>query len=192
VSWNLVCLDNVAPSPWRNGGGVTRELVAHPKGENWIWRMSVAEVESGGPFSRFDGVRRWFTVLSGAGVRLRLGEQPDAPTQVLTRDSAPFCFDGAWSMDCQLLDGATQDFNLMVRPDKASAEMTRVAQGGVFVLSAPKTVALYAMGGSASISTGNDVLTVPGRTLAWRSFPAGTQVKLTAADALWMEIESWA
>ena len=70
MSWNVVRLADVAATPWRNGGGVTRELVAWPPQGEWQWRMSVAEVESSGPFSRFEGVQRWFAVLSGEGVAL--------------------------------------------------------------------------------------------------------------------------
>ena len=111
MSWNVVNLADVAATPWRNGGGVTRELVVWPPEGEWQWRMSVAEVESSGPFSRFEGVQRWFAVLSGAGVALDIAGE----CHTLTADSAPLAFDGTASTDCQLLDGATQDFNLMVR-----------------------------------------------------------------------------
>ena len=104
-------LADVAATPWRNGGGVTRELVAWPPEGEWLWRMSVAEVETSGPFSRFDGVQRWFAVLSGAGVALDI----DGERHTLTAESSPLAFDGAAPTDCQLLNGATQDFNLMVR-----------------------------------------------------------------------------
>jgi hypothetical protein len=58
---------------WRNGGGVTRELLTWPGGQAWAVRMSVADVHAPGPFSRFDGIERWFAVLEGAGVELRVG-----------------------------------------------------------------------------------------------------------------------
>lgn len=68
----MVGLDAVASTPWRNGGGATRELLAWPDPRDWAIRLSVAEVERDGPFSQFPGVRRWFAVLSGGGVRLRV------------------------------------------------------------------------------------------------------------------------
>ncbi len=111
MSWNVVTLSDVAATPWRNGGGVTRELVAWPPQGEWQWRMSVAEVESSGPFSRFEGVQRWFAVLRGEGVALDI----DGECHTLTPSSAPLSFDGATPTDCQLVNGATQDFNLMVR-----------------------------------------------------------------------------
>jgi environmental stress-induced protein Ves len=53
MSWQIVPLEDVSPAPWRNGGGVTRELLAWPTPQDWDWRISVAEVEKNGPFSRF-------------------------------------------------------------------------------------------------------------------------------------------
>ena len=117
IVWHTVSLADVAATPWRNGGGVTRELVAWPSQDDWQWRMSVAEVGSSGPFSRFEGVQRWFAVLSGAGVALDI----DGERHTLTAVSTPLAFDGAASTDCTLLDGATQDFNLMVRGAGARA-----------------------------------------------------------------------
>ena len=115
--WHTVSLADVTATPWRNGGGVTRELLAWPPEGDWQWRMSVAEVEGSGPFSRFEGVQRWFAVLRGAGVALDIaGEQ-----HTLTSASTPLAFDGAAPTDCQLLNGATQDFNLMLRTPRARA-----------------------------------------------------------------------
>ena len=68
--WKVINLADVVPTPWKNGGGTTRELIAWPDAEHWVWRMSVAEVAQSGPFSRFEGVQRWFAVLGGAGVAL--------------------------------------------------------------------------------------------------------------------------
>ena len=185
MSWRLVELAQVAPSPWRNGGGVTRELAAWPDAQDWVWRMSVAQVERGGPFSRFDGVRRWFAVLSGAGVRLEL----DGLSQELTRGSAPLAFDGATPVDCRLIDGATQDFNLMVRGDRP-AQMTRLA--GIHHLTATEatTVAVYALSAAAQITLNHETLTLPPQWLAWQTLIPGAKVQVDAAGALWMEISA--
>jgi len=42
------------PKPWKNGLGVTREIHIHPEGANFetddfLWRLSSADVTSGGP-----------------------------------------------------------------------------------------------------------------------------------------------
>lgn len=184
MNWQVIHLGEVPPSPWRNGGGVTRELVAWPHAQDWRWRMSVAEVTQGGPFSVFDGVQRWFAVLGGAGVCLTL----DGSRHALSAASVPFCFDGATPVDCQLLDGATQDFNLMLRGDTASAQMRRI-KGDISVrLDAPKTVAVYAIDTQARLIFNDGSLTLPAHSLAWQSLPAGVAVQVAADHALWMEI----
>ncbi len=57
------------PHPWRNGGGVTRELACHPgtSGQDtaWDWRVSIAEVSKAGAFSAFAGMERVLTVIDG-------------------------------------------------------------------------------------------------------------------------------
>ena len=184
MSWHRIPLAEVSASPWRNGGGVTRELLAWPGVQDWSWRLSVAEVASDGPFSRFDGVQRWFAVLGGAGVQLQLPEQ----THTLTVDSAPLCFDGAVPVDCQLLDGATQDFNLMLRRDRASAHMQRLSGVTNVVLSAPKTIAIYAVNTGASVLFEHESITITPHSLVWRSLPAGAVLQVSSAHALWMEI----
>ena len=126
MSWNLVRLADVAPQPWKNGGGTTRELLAWPDAASWRVRLSVAEVVADGPFSRFDGVLRWFAVLGGAGVRLVV----DGAAHTLTTASDPFAFDGTATTQCALLGGATQDFNLMTRQAPARLQRVRGDYGG--------------------------------------------------------------
>ena len=79
---HLVQVHDVPPVPWRNGGGLTRELLAWPTAQDWLLRVSVAEIESDGPFSAYPGVERWFVVLHGEGVQLSLGNPP--PTRLDT------------------------------------------------------------------------------------------------------------
>lgn len=189
MTWQLIRLPDAVTSPWRNGGGVTRELAAWPAGSaDWTWRISVAEVAASGPFSRFDGVQRWFAVLGGNGVSLQM----DGVKHRLTAASAPLAFDGGVAVDCQLLDGPTQDLNLMVRQGRASARMQRVGGRQQFVAGAAKVLAVYAEAGDARLCDEQGSLTVPAHSLAWQSVPAGTEVEVTAPSAVWMEIEPWA
>lgn len=115
----IIRLDEITPQPWRNGGGHTRELLRLHGGNRSTWqcRISVADIESDGPFSAFDGVERWFAVIDGAGVALRFASQETR----LLKSSPPFCFDGGTPPDCQLIHGATRDLNLMIA--KGSGKM---------------------------------------------------------------------
>jgi len=52
--------------PWRNGGGVTREVaVDGPGPQDFEWRISIAEVNMAGPFSALPGIDRIITLLDG-------------------------------------------------------------------------------------------------------------------------------
>ncbi len=186
MSWQLVSLADVPATPWRNGGGVTRELVAWPDAQNWAWRMSVAEVAGDGPFSRFDGVDRWFAVLGGAGVRLTV----DGRTDTLTRDSVPFAFDGGAAVDCRLVAGPTQDFNLMTRSGSGTSAATMRRIDGVLArhVHAGRTVALYSGESEARADIDGMRLDLPPHCLAWRVLQARSEFRLNGHGALWMEI----
>jgi hypothetical protein len=62
--------------PWKNGGGVTREVAAcYPQGgdgQDFLWRVSIATVAGNGPFSHFgdrphDRGARWWGDGAGRG-----------------------------------------------------------------------------------------------------------------------------
>ena len=184
MNWNFVGLEDVNPVPWRNGGGVTRELLAWPDGGHWRLRMSVAEVAQDGPFSRFDGVERWFAVLAGAGVRLRL----DGATHALTTDSAPFRFDGGAATDCALVAGPTHDFNLMLQGGHGRMQRVQGALAGAG--RAGQLVAVYGGPAGARVSVGDEQLETGPQTLAWRILDADCALRIEAPDALWMEIDT--
>ena len=98
--------------PWTNGGGWTTEIIAVPNPQQWNWRVSIADVESAGPFSRFDGVDRTIALLAGAGFALTIDGEPPVGVHVPFR---PLRFDGGADTTCSLVDGPVQDLNLMVR-----------------------------------------------------------------------------
>jgi environmental stress-induced protein Ves len=182
MAWHVVQLEQVAPTPWRNGGGLTRELVVFPVRENWHWRVSVADIEREGPFSLYEGVERWFAVLSGAGVRLRIGDAQHA----LAATSEPIVFDGAVQAQCELLRGPTRDLNLMVSQGRGS--MRRVSGSSALAVSSGAAVALWT-GAHPATATFEGVPSAFGpATLAWRHLDLGGRIELDATDALWMEI----
>lgn len=115
--------DTLKAAPWKNGGGVTREIAAYPVGaslDTFVWRVSVADVERSGPFSQFPGIDRKLVLLAGSGMHLA---QARGPTHALMEPLAVAAFDGEAALDAQLVDGATRDFNLMVRRDRADATL---------------------------------------------------------------------
>lgn len=180
--WHFARLADVPPTPWRNGGGSTRELMAGPDAKDWLWRFSVAQVAQAGPFSAFPGVQRWFAVLSGAGVRLKMADGVHS----LEAASQAFAFDGGAAVDCELIEGPTQDFNLMARVP--GSVMRRVRGEHAAALDAPKLIAAYPVRIGATAVFDLEETPVPAQVLAWRVAPAGVPVRLVAPDALWMEV----
>jgi uncharacterized protein len=99
--------------PWKNGGGVTREVFVQWRDENhsaWDWRISMAYVVQSGPFSIFPGVDRTLAVIDGQGLSLKFDA---GQLSVLDRSSEPFSFDGSQLVFCDVLDGPTTDLNVM-------------------------------------------------------------------------------
>lgn len=193
MGWHIIHLTDVAASPWRNGGGVTRELAVWPAQGEWMWRMSVAEVDRSGPFSRFEGVERWLAVVQGAGVQLDAGVGPRALqaapcARTLTATDAPFYFDGAATTYCHLRDGPSQNFNLMVRKSPQASRMVRMMEHYSHTVDAPKTVAVYAMQTGVNVEFNQEKVYVPPATLLWRSVSKKAVVRISGAAALWMEI----
>ncbi|KUL53355.1 hypothetical protein ADL22_04180 [Streptomyces sp. NRRL F-4489] len=114
-----------AAVPWRNGGGLTREIAAHPPGADWdafAWRVSLAEVTRDGPYSPLPGVRRILTVVDGAGLELTV----DGTVRQLPGRYRPFAFPGAAVTDSRLLGGPVVNLNVMVREDRTDAAVTMV------------------------------------------------------------------
>lgn len=108
---NAINVADAPAVPWRNGGGVTRELLALPTSSDWDLRLSVADIDSDGPFSTFLNVPRTFAVIDGQGVLLTW---PEKSLTVKVGD-APIVFDGSHPPVSHLLAGPVRDLNLMCR-----------------------------------------------------------------------------
>lgn len=103
-------------TPWKNGGGVTREIVCQPPGadmDNFDWRVSIAHIARSGPFSAFAGVDRVITLLEGAGVRLHSSD--GSFDHRLDTPLVPFAFAGEAPVLGTLLGGDCHDLNVMTR-----------------------------------------------------------------------------
>ncbi len=113
--------------PWKNGGGVTREIALGPAGagpEEFLWRLSIAEVATSGPFSVFSGIDRTLTVLEGDGLKLDFAEGDDLVIDVPWR---PAAFDGGRACEGRLIGGPVVDFNVMSRRGR-SGHRVRLAK----------------------------------------------------------------
>jgi uncharacterized protein len=110
--------------PWKNGGGLTREVAVHPPGSDlasFDWRVSLAEVRRGGPFSSFPGVDRHMAVLEGQ-LELSVAGR-DALT--LAPDSPPLSFPGDVPAFAEPRQPPVTDLNVMTRRGRFDARLLR-------------------------------------------------------------------
>jgi len=123
VSVERFDLRAIAPQPWKNGAGLTREIAfGGASRADFDWRLSVAEVERDAPFSAFPGIDRCIVLLRGAGMRLR---SPDGRIDhALTERLAPFAFSGDIPLAATLAGGASSDFNVMTRRGVFRSELS--------------------------------------------------------------------
>ena len=154
--------------PWKNGGGFTTELAAYPpsppggegrdEGEQFLWRVSIAEVETSGPFSDFTGYERTIMLLEGHG--MELGFDAREP-QRIDQPLRPFVFDGGWETTCRLLSGPVRDMNLMVRRDAAHGTMQATQAGGPIEAGADWTLVYELTSGELRIFEEPDIPALP-------------------------------
>ena len=173
----VVSMSRVAEQPWRNGGGVTRELLAWPPAGDWQARISVADIARDGDFSRYDGIDRWFAVIHGAGVVLRFASQRAA----LGVDSAPLQFDGASAPYAELQDGATRDLNLMIRRDAGAGGMQRAVVDDEWISAAPLR-ALFAVQPARLQIDDADAARLPAGSLAWSAHASRQRWRVQSDD----------
>ena len=119
--------DRIA-TPWRNGQGMTSEIVARPAGagfDDMDWRASLARVDQDGPFSAFPGIDRVLTVIEG-GLSLSLDGGP--PVNI-DAETSPLSFAGETAIEAKTSPGGASVLNLFVRRDcwRAAAERLSVS-----------------------------------------------------------------
>jgi uncharacterized protein len=163
--------DDHRKMPWKNGGGLTREVASSPPGSaltDFDWRISFAEVAAGGPFSTFPGVDRVIVLIDGSAMALIV----DGVRHELERHR-PFAFDGTSSTICEIPAGPTRDLNVMTRRGQVRAE--------VEVLEAATTEQVAVESGTELV-----LVAITGHVVV--TSPAGESTALEALDGLrWNE-----
>ncbi|MEG3192157.1 HutD/Ves family protein [Lysobacter sp. D1-1-M9] len=133
---------------WRNQLGWTREIHRSAQDGDWLWRLSIAEIERDAEFSLFHGVERELVLLAGNGLRLRFD---DGRVHELLPPHDKLRFAGESGVRGELIDGLTHDFNLMWRREEVQAELWhRPLVGPMVIFAEPGTTwAVYLIAGQA-------------------------------------------
>lgn len=158
-SMEIIRFAELTESKWKNGGGITREIACASIDVKRIWRLSMADVSSDGPFSEFVEYDRILTIVKGQGMTLQSdGGSIDVDPWV------PVRFSGALKIYAYLKSGPLTDLNLMYNPDYCT--------GGVTLLNGPykqslvlderRMVAMHSLAGAVKINDSSQLL--PGDT----------------------------
>lgn len=176
--------------PWKNGGGSTREIVRFPApGDDWLWRISIADICANGPFSVFPGCERALILLDGAGMALQFADR-----RCELRPPYAVCrFAGEESPDCMLFDGPTVDFNAIWRRDAVRITVERRAMHGSLWCVPEPGVSwfVYLLSGSLAIKDDpRGPRCLPGDGLWLQPEVGAPRLMLEAyGEALWLRIE---
>ena len=142
-------------------------MAAHPQGADWAsfaWRVSIAEIASGGPFSSFAGIDRRLVVLDGGMVLRGIGD--DA---IAMRPYDCVAFAGEAQVTSELADGPTRDFNVMTRRGVAAAEV-RVLRDAVHAFDGAAACICHAAARACACIVEGTTIDVPaGHTLVVES-----------------------
>ena len=130
--------------PWKNGGGVTREIAALRENNDVLWRLSIADVAVDGPFSVFKGLTRILMVIEGTGLRL-----VSAESIVHARNGMPVTFDGGLPIQSELMDGPIRDLNVMFDPLRFEAHVALV--NAPIKTNANQTTAIIGLTGNTAV-----------------------------------------
>lgn len=177
--------------PWKNGLGTTTELLVEPSGaglDAFTYRLSMADLRATGPFSTFPGVDRVLVQLEGEPMTL-VHEGGDSHRLELL---VPYRFAGELATEGRLTHPPARDFNVMVRRDRASADLVvhRLAAGETVSASDDASTRLaFALQGGFTARAGNAFVPVAERetlivasasTLALTASSEGAIVLLTS------------
>jgi uncharacterized protein len=160
----IIRRSSLVPVPWKNGGGITREMIRAPAtGDSFLWRVSIAQIDAAGPFSNFTGYSRTMVLLRGAGLRLKFAAGPDRHLHDIGDMTE---FDGAVATECELVDGPCTDLNLMVSASVTGARtwVERLLETRPLRPSFRGTVLAFAISGIVSVELENREAT---RLQAW-------------------------
>jgi environmental stress-induced protein Ves len=180
VSVERIDVERIAPQPWHNGAGLTREIArAGGAGTAFDWRISIAEIARDAPFSAFPGIDRCIVLLRGPGMRLR-AKDDTAIDHLLSTPFAPYAFSGDVGIDASLVAGPCSDLNVMTRRGALTSRVT-CERASVELPDADITLLLCGAG-AWQVDGAASAPLAAGQALLWRAPRGVLHVRPSPAD----------
>lgn len=187
----MVRRESLRATPWKNGGGETREIACFPPASQlneFEWRISTAVVAQDGEFSIFEGIDRRLHLLEGTGLTLNFGG--GNPKRLKRGDHLDFR--GELPVYCRLVEGPVVDFNIMVRRDRQRAHIEELTLSGLVRLTLTgRIVALFVRSGSLRTILDHSIDTInPFDTVLFDEGHAGSILVDGTAEVILIRFDS--
>ena len=156
MSARLLRHDTYDRKPWNNGGGITRDV--------WLWpetatqdafdiRLSLASIDTDGPFSAFPGIDRTITLVAGSPFVLVFSGGREHRMELLQ----PLSFDSVQTPSSRLGKAGVSAFNVMTRQGRWTHEVSIVHGGEPFNKALPHNAIaiLHAVLGTWQVDAGD-------------------------------------
>ncbi|MGH8326782.1 MAG: HutD/Ves family protein [Steroidobacteraceae bacterium] len=153
----LLRYESYRAMPWRNGRGSTLEIARGPAaGEEFAWRLSLADIQEDTDFSAYPGYSRALVLVDGPSLHLRFRGHGHRFLDSRRRSAR---FEGDWQTHCTVPQGRCTDLSLIVRRARGMRPATAVRAPTVLhlrttrrmVLSEGLHAALFVLDGSVAI-----------------------------------------
>jgi environmental stress-induced protein Ves len=159
MSVKLLRHDTYNRKPWNNGGGMTLDVWLWPEAasqDGFDIRLSLASIDTDGPFSSFPGIDRTITLVGGAPFVLEFGDSRAQHMEFLQ----PFRFDSVQTPSSRLNEGAASAFNVMTRQGKWTHRVSIVHGGDPLDMTVPRNgiAVLHAVFGNWQVDAGERVV----------------------------------
>ena len=134
-------------SRWANGAGTTVELDRFPRGQSdgFGWRVSIATIDSPGPFSALPGIDRTIVALGPAALELATPRGP-----VRLEPHSALSFPGEDAIAVPHVAAPSRDLNVMTRRGQWRHH-AEVRDAGAFDLRSESAVLVVALDGPVGI-----------------------------------------
>lgn len=168
-------------TPWKNGGGSTTEIAVSPPDaslDNFDWRVSMARVATDGPFSEFAGIDRTLAVVTGQGLVLTIGDNPDLELSI---DSDPARFVGDTPTSARLRAGEIVDLNVMTRRGRIAHQLLPIREAASYDLDGCDVAIVVSPSGDTDVQSGQTTAALRQGDSVLFSAPHGVRCEISPA-----------
>lgn len=169
---------------WKNGQGMTTEIAKYndpDRDDDFIWRLSIADITEDGPFSVFSGIDRTLMLLDGNGIDLSFNQEKI--NHRLQDLYSILSFDGADEIDCKLIEGPTRDFNVMTRRNAVRHEiqvMTTISNPQI-IKTKDEILLIFCMDEILNVEIANTIYALTNEDTLQINVPRETSVQISSA-----------